>query len=216
MTHSTTRPFTDRNTVYGDGTTNEHDNAPARANLAKHAFYIYLTTNEVTGTTYVGQHRSDPSEPWRHYMGSGTYLNTEARGYGVRHFSKKLLAYAEDGLEAKLLEGRFITRALAKPGYCYNSNNSESINRDPEDNLHNFAFKASFRGRQRIAHNIALIEKHVTIARNAEEVEPLAQLRAAWLLAVHIKDKRYAATGQLDPKDWSEDKYGFDPNDSRD
>jgi hypothetical protein len=208
--------FGDRKTVYGDGTTNEHDNAPSQRGLARHPFYIYLTTNEVTGTIYVGQHRSDPKEDWRHYMGSGTYLHTEARGYGVENFSKKILAWAEDGLEAKLLEGRFISKALLKPGYCANSNNSESINRDPADNARHFAYKASFRGRQRIEHNIALLDKHLSLTSDVAEAEELAKLKAAWLLALQIKEQRFADTGLLDPKDWAEEKWGFDPNDSRD
>jgi len=207
--------FVDRKTVYGDRTTNVSDNGPSAASLARHSFYIYLTTNEVTGTIYVGQHRSNPDEDWRHYMGSGSYLFTEARGYGVRNFSKKLLAWAEDGLEAKFLEGRFIAKALLKPVYCYNSNNSESINRDPKNNASNFAFKASFRGRQRILHNIVLIDKH-SVTATGNEVFELAKLKTAWNMALRIKQERFEATGNLDPKDWAEDKYGFDPNDSRD
>lgn len=210
-----TSTFVDRKTVYGDNTTNANDNAPTVAGLTRHPFYIYLITNEVTGSIYVGQHRSNPDEDWRHYMGSGSYLFTEARGYGVHNFSKKLLAWADDGLEAKFLEGRFIAKALLKPVYCYNSNNSESVNRDPQYNTRHFAFKASFRGRQRILHNIALIDKHAANARGNEVIE-LAKLKTAWNMALRIKRERFDATRQLDPKDWAEDKYGFDPNDSRD
>lgn len=208
--------FVDRKTVYGDGTTNAADNAPTAAALTRHPFYIYLITNEVTGSIYVGQHRSNPDEDWRHYMGSGSYLFTEARGYGVRNFSKKLLAWADDGLEAKFLEGRFIAKALLKPVYCYNSNNSESVNRDPKNNEANFAFKASFRGRQRIEHNIALIKKHRSLTQSPDEVRELTKLVSAWNRALRIKQERFEATGNLDPKDWSENKWGFDPNDSRD
>jgi hypothetical protein len=213
---STQAPSTDRKTVIGDRTSNANDNAPKRKSLELHPFYIYLTTNEITGTIYVGQHRSNPDENWRHYLGSGTYLSTEARGYGVHNFSKKLLAWAEDGTEAKLLEGRFIAKALQKSSYCYNSNNSESIQRDPELNSRHFAFKASFRGRLRIEHNIALIEKHLALTTDVDEVAELAKLKDAWNLALEIKAERFAATGQLDSKDWAENKWGFDPNDSRD
>lgn len=202
-------------TVYGDRTRNAKDNAPSQASLARHPFYLYLITNEVTGTIYVGQHRSNLNEDWRHYMGSGSYLNTEAKGYGVHNFSKKLLAWADDGLEAKFLEGRFISKALLKSVYCYNSNNSESVNRDPKNNGRHFAFKASFRGRQRILHNIALVDKHAGSA-TGHEVFELAKLKNAWNMALRIKQERFEATRQLDPKDTAEDKYGFNPNDSRD
>jgi hypothetical protein len=217
MTAQTTpSTFTDRKTVYGDGSANKNDNPARPEELERHAYYIYLVTNEVTGTVYIGQHRSVPGEPWRHYLGSGTYLRDEARGYGVWNFSKKLLAYAEDGLEAKLLEGRFISKALLKPGYCFNSNNSESVARDPANNLKNFAFKASFRGRQRIEHNISIIEKLLAYSRDADEVVELAKLKVSWLHALRIKDKRFSDTKRIDPKDWAEDKYGFNPNDERD
>ena len=212
--------------VQGDGTHNRHDNAPTREQLERHAYYIYLTTNEVTGSIYVGQHVADPDQHWRSYLGSGTYLKNETKAYGVKNFSKKLLAWAEDGIEAKLLEGRFIARALLKPVNVYNSNNSESINRDPADNLRHFAFKASFRGRQRIEHTLALIDKQLTLAhaenranpcpRTASELQELSKLRSGWVEALRVKEERFAATNCLDPKDWSEDKYGFDPNDSRD
>lgn len=212
----TTDTTTDRYYVCGDGTSHAKDNAPSRAGLAKHAYYIYLTVNELTGTTYVGQHRSNPDEDWRHYMGSGSYLKTEAKAYGVRNFSKKLLAWAETGLEAKFIEARFIAKALAKPGYSYNSNQSEAVQRDPFDNLRHFAFKASFRGRQRLLFNIELTEQAIANGTDTAKHDVLEQLLAGWTLALQIKDDRFDATRQLDPKDWAELHYGFNPNDNKD
>ncbi|MEQ6896236.1 hypothetical protein [Microbacterium sp. KR10-403] len=211
-----TYPQRDKYWLDGTGTSNEHDNAPKPGALSRHAYYIYLTVNELTGSLYVGMHRSNPQEAWRAYMGSGTYLKTEARGYGVKNFSKKLLAYAEDGLEAKFLEARFIAKALRKGVHCYNSNQSEAVQRDCRDNLSQFAFKASFRGRQRLQYNLTLTEKAIAAGLDTAEHDDLTELRDGWKLALQLKDERYAATKRLDPKDWAEDKYGFDADDSKD
>lgn len=199
----------------GSGTSNAADNAPSTTGLRKHPYYIYLVVNELTGTTYVGQHRSNPDESWRAYMGSGSYLKTEAKAYGVENFSKKLLAWAENGLEAKFIEARFIAKALGKPTYCYNSNQAEAVRRDPIDNLRHFSFKASFRGRQRLQFNVALTESALTVADEPALIEELTELLAGWRFALQIKDERFAATNRLDPKDWAEDKYGFNADDTR-
>lgn len=201
----------------GTGTTNKHDNAPKATSLEKHTYYIYLTTNQITGTNYVGMHRCDSKEEWRTYMGSGTYLKVEADGYGVENFSKQLLAYAETALEAKFLEARFIAKALTKDAYCYNANQSEAVNRDlPTGNLKHFAFKASFRGRQRLEYNLALTEQAIAGGLDYADHDDLSELLEGWKLALRIKDARFKATGRLDQKDWCEQKWGFNPNDSRD
>jgi len=206
----------DRYFVCGDDTTHPDDNAPSVNGLRRHAFYIYLVRNSITGTNYVGQHRSNPDEDWRHYMGSGSYLRTEARAYGVENFSKQLLAWADTALEAKFLEARFIAKALDKPTYCYNSNQSEAVRRDPADNLRHFAFKASFRGRERLRFNIALTDKAIASGLDHSQRDDLEELREGWHWALRIKDERFTATGQLDPKDWAELRWGFDPDDSKD
>ncbi len=198
--------------VNGSGTSHPYDNPPSRAGLRRNNFYLYLTTNELTGTFYVGQHHTDPDDHWRSYMGSGSYLKTEARAYGVRNFSKKLLGYADTRLEAKFKEARFIAKALEKPGYCYNSNAAENVNRDPADNLRHFAFKASFRGRKRLEFNLTMTERAIAEGLDHAAHDDLEELRAGWELALQIKDERFAATNRLDPKDWGERIYGFDPN----
>ena len=54
--------------------------------------FVYLITNEVSGTKYVGQHNGDRIS---YYMGSGHALKDAQNRYGMKNFTRKILLYCE-------------------------------------------------------------------------------------------------------------------------
>lgn len=164
--------------------------------------YIYKITNLVTGTVYIGEHRHVPGEAWTSYMGSSNYLDQEKRSYGLENFKKEWIAWTENEVQALLLEARYISKQLAKEGFCYNSSNSYALHRDPQENTKHFAFKASFRPKTRLR---AIIKGLTALGKQASddlaEQTALSELVFAHKLALHIKQRRVEATGRLDDAD---------------
>lgn len=182
-------------------TNHEKDRRPSDAELSEHYGYIYRITNQVTGTTYIGEHKHKDGEHWRSYMGSSAYLDQEIRSYGEEHFSKEWVAWTESELQALLLEARFISKEMAREGYCYNASNVNAINRYPQADAVHFAFGASFRPLARLK----AIVQELTELKQAEddltEQVALHELIFGYELAIKIKRDRYNATGRLDDKD---------------
>ncbi len=185
----------------GTATTNAADVEPTKEELAQHYGYIYRITNELTGTVYIGEHKTAFERgSWRSYMGSGTYLKDDASAYGIENFSKQFIEWVENDAQAKIREARNITAAL-KTGACYNSNNAYSIRRDPAENMANFSFKASWRSKGRLAAIIAELKNEWKTTADSSEKASLYELVAAHELALSIKATRFADTSVPDPKD---------------
>lgn len=186
--------------VNGTGTTNSHDKKPAGSFTGKFG-YIFRVTNQITGTVFIGYVRVfGGKDEWRKYMGTGTYLAGEVRAYGVDNFSKEFIEWVDSEVQAHLRQGRLISKALMN-GLCYNSNNAYSLRRDPVENAHNFAFKASFRSKARLALIIQELETARAATNEITEQLALQDLINAHKLAERFKHRRFKATGKLDAKD---------------
>lgn len=180
---------------------NVHDRKPSDDDLAQHYGYIYRITNRVTGTTYIGEHKHTPGETWRTYMGSSAYLDQEMKSYGAENFSKEWVAWTQSELQALLLEARFISKEMAREGYCYNASNVNAINRYPQADAVHFAFGASFRPLTRLKDIVAELTALKKAADDLTEQVSLHELLFGYELAIKIKRDRYNATGCLDDKD---------------
>lgn len=54
--------------------------------------YIYMTTNKITGSLYVGKHKAPKYDP--RYLGSGACICKELEQYGPSAFCNEMLAIA--------------------------------------------------------------------------------------------------------------------------
>lgn len=68
--------------------------------------YIYIIRNNITGETYIGQHKS--SELWDSYMGSGVKLRKAQKKYGIENFEKYIICYVATEEEANEAEHYWI------------------------------------------------------------------------------------------------------------
>lgn len=71
------------------------------------SYYIYLTTNNINGKQYIGQHKGDPNDD---YYGSGTTFTKALKKYGKENFSKKILCFCSTREEADQQEKYFIKK----------------------------------------------------------------------------------------------------------
>lgn len=74
-------------------------------------FYIYCITNNLNGKTYIGQ-RKCPEDKTpdtdKGYMGSGFLISKAHKKYGIKNFSKSILAITETKENINILEKHFI------------------------------------------------------------------------------------------------------------
>lgn len=74
-------------------------------------YYIYEITNKINGKTYIGQrHCPENKTPWTDtkYMGSGVYLKSAKEKYGIKNFSKEIIAICYDQKILDVLEKHYI------------------------------------------------------------------------------------------------------------
>lgn len=62
----------------------------------KKEHFIYLTTNNINGKKYVGQHTGYTTDD---YLGSGTLLKKAIKKYGKENFSREIICYCKDQKE---------------------------------------------------------------------------------------------------------------------
>ena len=68
-------------------------------------YYIYLTTNNINGMKYIGQHYGELDDQ---YLGSGTILKRAIAKYGKENFTKSILFVSKDREENDIKEKEFI------------------------------------------------------------------------------------------------------------
>jgi hypothetical protein len=82
---------------------------------------VYLSTCNVTGKQYVGQHKGDSPEQLKNpdYFGSGCIINLAIDKYGAKAFTRITLAecYTQKELDEKELEFIFEYNAAQDPGF---------------------------------------------------------------------------------------------------
>lgn len=84
-------------------------------------YIIYLITNNLDGRNYVGKHklRKNEKPESRSYMGKGKHIQSSEKKWGIKNFSKEVLAicYSEDILN--ILEREYISlyRSIGKAEY---------------------------------------------------------------------------------------------------
>lgn len=69
-------------------------------------YYIYITTNNINGKQYIGQHKGQPND---NYLGSGTTIKKALKKYGKENFSKEILCYCQTREEADEKEKFYIS-----------------------------------------------------------------------------------------------------------
>ena len=81
--------------------------------------YIYVTTNKITGSLYVGKHKAAKYDP--SYFGSGDCIRKELEQYDLTAFENKVLAIADSKDELNKLEKEWIVKIHnAFPDKCTN------------------------------------------------------------------------------------------------
>lgn len=80
--------------------------------------YIYRTTNLITHSSYVGQHRGSCFD--NNYYGSGIIIQRSIAKYGKHNHSVELLAWAETQEELNELEKEYIRQERALNEKCMN------------------------------------------------------------------------------------------------
>lgn len=80
-------------------------------------YCIYCITNKINGKTYIGQHKTNNLND--RYMGSGIILHQAFEKYGIKNFSKSILAITETKESVNILEKFFIAlyRSESKAEY---------------------------------------------------------------------------------------------------
>lgn len=73
-------------------------------------YYIYLIQNMVNGKTYIGQRKcpKNKTPETDYYMGSGVYLRSAKKKWGIKNFKKSILEVCETKDEVDFLEKRYI------------------------------------------------------------------------------------------------------------
>lgn len=81
-------------------------------------YYIYLTTNLISGKQYIGQHYGELDDS---YLGSGTYCKNAIKKYGKQNFKKEILEICENYDELNKAEQKWIEKFNAvKDSHFYN------------------------------------------------------------------------------------------------
>lgn len=70
-------------------------------------YYIYEIKNNINNKTYIGQHHTNNLKD--NYMGSGSLLHQAYEKYGIKNFSKSILAITETKENINILEKHFIS-----------------------------------------------------------------------------------------------------------
>lgn len=70
-------------------------------------YYIYLTTNNINGKQYIGQHKGDINDS---YLGSGIAITKAINKYGKANFTKEVLCICKDRQDVDKKERYYIAK----------------------------------------------------------------------------------------------------------
>ena len=100
-------------------------------------FYIYKITNLINGKTYIGQRMCPkdirfPDNDVK-YMGSGIYLIRSQKKYGLKNFTKEIIAVCSTKQEVDILEKQYIAlyRSIGKAEYNITAGGQGTIGMNP-------------------------------------------------------------------------------------
>lgn len=79
-------------------------------------FYVYLTTNQINGKKYIGQHYGELNDS---YLGSGTILKKAIIKFGRENFTKEILEICDDYESLNRAEEKWIAQynAISSPNF---------------------------------------------------------------------------------------------------
>lgn len=79
-------------------------------------FYVYLTTNQINGKKYIGQHYGELNDG---YLGSGTILKKAIIKFGRENFTKEILEICDNYELLNKAEEKWITQynAVSNPNF---------------------------------------------------------------------------------------------------
>lgn len=80
--------------------------------------YVYKTTNIVTGTIYIGVHRTDKQDD--RYLGSGNLIKRAISKYGAENFKKDILKFFSSYKDALSYERELVTQEFIDSKDNYN------------------------------------------------------------------------------------------------
>jgi hypothetical protein len=82
-------------------------------------YYLYKTTNLITGKFYIGVHKSEKEFDEKYY-GSGIYLQRAIKKYGIENFKTEVLSYCDSEEEMYNLEKEVVNDVFIKSPHNYN------------------------------------------------------------------------------------------------
>lgn len=79
-------------------------------------FYVYLTTNQINGKKYIGQHYGELNDS---YLGSGTILKKAIIKFGRENFTKEILEICDNYESLNKAEEKWIAQynAISNPNF---------------------------------------------------------------------------------------------------
>lgn len=80
-------------------------------------YYIYITTNLISGKQYIGQHKGELNDS---YFGSGTNIMKALEKYGKENFKKEILFIFDNELEMNEKEKELVNESIVNDPQYYN------------------------------------------------------------------------------------------------
>lgn len=83
-------------------------------------YFIYQTTNKVTGKIYIGKHSTTNIKD--NYLGSNQELKNDIKKYGIKNFDRTILCFCKNQTELSQKEKEYVTKEFCKLNNTYNRN----------------------------------------------------------------------------------------------
>lgn len=133
--------------------------------IQQKSWFVYKTTNTVSGRFYVGVHKGFVDD---NYLGSGTQLKLAIKGYGRTCFKREVVKVCLDADDAYELEGLIVDKEFVERLDTYNlalggrgregemaTEDSKVKMRKPKSEAHRLAISAGKLGKSLTSEHIA-------------------------------------------------------------